>query len=60
MLWCLLLVYCKQVYAAFFDFYLGYHQANSMKQTKLLELIALKWIHIMLVIWYTCMMNLYV
>jgi hypothetical protein len=31
MLWCLLLAYCKQVYATYFDLYLGHHQANCMK-----------------------------
>jgi hypothetical protein len=30
-LWCLLFVYCKQVYATCFDFYLSHHQANSIK-----------------------------
>jgi hypothetical protein len=36
MLWCLLLVYSKQVYATCFDLYLRHHQANSIKQTMLL------------------------
>jgi hypothetical protein len=31
MLWCLLLVYCKQVYATCFDIYLGHQQTNSTK-----------------------------
>jgi hypothetical protein len=37
MLWCLLIVYCKRVYATCFDLYLGHHQANTIKQTKLSE-----------------------
>jgi hypothetical protein len=48
MLWCLLLVYCKQVYATCFDIYLGHHWANSIKHKQsYLNLVALIWIHIM-------------
>jgi hypothetical protein len=48
MLWCLLVFYCKQVYATCFDLYLGHHQANSMKhKLSYLNLVALIRIHIM-------------
>jgi hypothetical protein len=48
MLWCLLLLYCNQVYATCFDLYLGHHQANSIKhKLSYLNLVALIWIHIM-------------
>jgi hypothetical protein len=47
-MWCLLLVYCEQVYATYFDLYLGHHQANSIKHNRsYLNLVALIWIHIM-------------
>jgi hypothetical protein len=46
MLWCLLLVYYKQVYATCFDLYLGHHQANSIKhKLSYLNLVALRLIH---------------
>jgi hypothetical protein len=46
-LWCLLLVYCKQVYATCFDIYFG-HQANSIKyKLRCSNLDAITWIHIM-------------
>jgi hypothetical protein len=42
MLWCLLLVYCKQVYATCFDLYLGHHQANSINhELSCFKLVAL-------------------
>jgi hypothetical protein len=48
MLWCLLLVYCKQVYVICFDFYLGHQQENSLKhKLRYLNLVALIWIHSM-------------
>jgi hypothetical protein len=48
MLWCLLLVYRKQVYATCFEFYLGHLQANFIKhELSLLHLVALMWIRIM-------------
>jgi hypothetical protein len=47
MLWYLLLVYCKQVYATCFDLYLGHHQANSIKHIQsYLNLVALMSINI--------------
>jgi hypothetical protein len=46
-LWCLLLVYCKQVYATYLDLYLGHHQANYIKhKLSYLNLVALIWVHI--------------
>jgi hypothetical protein len=45
MLWSLLHVYCKQVYATCFDLYLGHDRANSTKQSYL-NLIDLIWIHV--------------
>jgi hypothetical protein len=46
MLWCLLLVYWKQVYATCFDLYLGHHHANSIKhKPSYLNLVALTRIH---------------
>jgi hypothetical protein len=48
MLWCLLLIYCKQMYATYFDLYLSHHQVNPTKRKlSYLNLVALIWIHIM-------------
>jgi hypothetical protein len=44
MLCCLLLLYCKQVYAKCSGFYLGHHQANSVKNK------CIVWIHILLLL----------
>lgn len=59
MLWCLLLIYCKQGYAACFDFYLGRHQASSMKyELSYMNLFAIIWIHIMQILWLWLLANM--